>query len=276
VPPPPPQDPFLSAADASFAAPYLAAPGFAAPDSADPAAAHVADPGGPAAPTRNRRARIIGGLPIWGLVALGAAAVVAGLLVVPSITPWSRAPVESPLDDSEAAVGVIGNQTPAPTSADASPGPDASAEPTPGPDGTGAPGGPGDQGSPDPTDSPTSGPVPSPGLEIASYLVVPLPDNGHQVSLEIANRSTVGQTWHSVSVSTSGWLPSVAVVQPAGRVRAYPGPSRACVAPTDPTTAWIEAGRSLTIGIVIYGGQVFNSVRTVQLNDVSGCTSAES
>jgi len=279
---PPPQDPFLSEIDAP---------------SVPPAA-----PAGPAAPG-TRRPRVIDALPVWGLVALGVVVVVVGLVVVPSVAPWWRAPVESPLDGPVPAIGALGDETPKPVSVvEVSTSPSTSSEPTAGPttprssvttrtpgatQGPGAPSDPpppnepppsepADPGSPDPSDAPTT-PAPDlpQGLEIAQFGASPLPGNGgYRVFVEIANRRTVPQAWQNLAVYVNGWVSSVTVEKPQDGVRAYPAVSRVCLAPTDPSTAQVGPGGLLTIEFII-SGQLSHSVTPARLND-AGCLSAES
>lgn len=261
---PPPQDPFLVEGDAPLFPP--------------------AAPAEPPAPVSNRPSRAFGALPVWVLVALGLVAIAAGVMVVPSIMPWSRAPVESPLDDPESGIGAIGNQTPVTASASADPGP--SFEPTADPDGTRGPDGPASPGvptgaptsAPNPTSAPTeSSPGPSDGLEIAFFTSAPLPNNeGYRVTVHIANRRTVPQVWQNVAVDILDWSPLPLVVEePGSGVRAFPALGHVCLAPTDANRARIDAGQSLTI-VFRTAARMSNSLRPVRLNDPTGCLSAES
>ncbi|MBX6748965.1 MAG: hypothetical protein IRY85_04720 [Micromonosporaceae bacterium] len=240
-----------------------------------PEAAVPAEP-----PVSNRRSRALGALPVWVVVGLGLVAVIAGLLIVPSVIPWSRAPVESPLDDPVPEVGAIGNQTPATASAEASPGTGATSEPTAGPTTTRGPGGPTTSGAPAPTTTTTapteSSPGPSEGLEVGYFTAAPLPGNeGYRVTVQIANRRTVPQVWQNVAVDILDWSPlPLEVEEPQGTVRAFPALGRVCLTPTNPDTASIEAGQSLTI-VFRMNARVSNSPRPVRLNE-PGCLSAES
>ena len=251
---PPPQDPFLGPDEAPFV-----------PEAA------------PAAPGPTRPSRVLGPLPVWGLVALGLVVIIAGVLFVPSVMPWSRAPVESPLDDPdpELEIGVVGNPTPQTVTVGASATPSATAEPTAGADPSGGPAAP---GAPTPTSAPTdSSPGPSDGLEIVFYTAAPLPNNeGSRVTVHIANRRTVPQFWQNVAVEILDWPPQPLVVEePAAGVQAFSAQSRVCLRPIDPLVGRIEAGQSLTI-VFRMNARISNSLRAVRLNEPTSCLLAES
>jgi hypothetical protein len=68
------------------------------------------------------------------------------------------------------------------------------------------------------------------------------------VTVEITNRGSGPGDWENIGVQVSGGVPlSMVVEEPNSGVRAFAGPSRACLAPTSSDTANLAAGETLTI-----------------------------
>lgn len=205
----------------------------------------------PRTPRELRRPRTVVIMPLWLLAGLGILAAIAGLLLVPALSPWRKGPVQSPLDEAAPGVEVIGTEAPG-----------ASVGPGAGPDATATTAA---TGSPDPTagvsasatpSNPGDGPPPGgpPPLEIAQFSATPvLVVGGYDISVTITNPAAGPQRWRSVSVYVNGPLPpgSVTVQRPAVGARGYVSEGRACVSPTGSGVANLDAGQTLTISFRI-------------------------
>jgi hypothetical protein len=210
-------------------------------------------------PRAQRRPRIVVSVPMWVVAALALLAIIAGLLFLPSIGPWSRAPVESPLDDgASTGAGVVGPVDP--EQASGGPGAVPGAGVNPGGGGTGPSAGPGaTASSAGGTASPTSpgtgttAPGATTPLQLVDFTATTrLGLTGYNVTFKIINASPVAQSWQNASTLVNETLTGAAVTnpEPAG-INTYVTNDRVCVAPTDPAVATLDPGEILTVAFRI-------------------------
>lgn len=278
-PAPPPTQPPTASSGARPAGPPSNYVEFATPP--DPASQHVAvfpalaqpKERPPRPPRGRRRPRIVVSVPMWLLAGLGLLGLIAGLLFVPALAPLWRAPAESPLDDGEPGVGVIGTGPSGAASADSAVRPDASggAGPFAGPDATAGPAG---TSAPSATANPDRPPNPG-GVAVSYFSATTLGAVlGYRVIVEITNTAAAVQDWESVGVGVSGGVPLDMVVdEPATGVRVYAGNGSACVVPATPETASLDPGETLRIVFRI-NALLASAPGPHRINDAAGCPSA--
>jgi hypothetical protein len=216
-------------------------------------------------PREPRRQRIVVSVPMWVILGLAILAVIAGLLFLPTVTPWPRSPALPSADGTDPGVGVMGTgdsgagssagpDAPAGsgTAASSASAPSAAATPTStNPDGSGAP--------------PAAGPPP----QITAFSAAPLVGGliGYDIQVAITNGATVAQAWRNVSIHISGLPVAVNVTSPPTGVRSFVANSRICLEPTDPATTTLDPDETLAISVRMTMVTLGQAPRQGQLGD---------
>jgi hypothetical protein len=219
-------------------------------------------------PRQRRHPRIVVSVPMWVILGLGLLALVAALLLLPTITPWPRSPALPSVDDTSPGAGVIGTAGPngeqsAGSGATASSGttPNSAAAPT--------------STNPDGGSPPTgAGPLP----QITYFTATPLVGGliGYDLEVRITNGATVSQDWRNVSTHINGVPVGVTVTEPSTGVRGVVANNRICLEPTDPVTTTLDPGQTLTMKVRLTLVSLGQAPRQGQLNDSQCPASASS